>query len=64
MPLKCRLGQVPLQTDKKEKLKKFFACYEKEGNNIKDDMIGDLGCNLDIMPGELASYKLKKVTFS
>ena len=58
--LKRRLTEVALQTDKKEKLKRFFAVYEKEGSEVKNDMICDLGCNLDIMPEELASYQLKK----
>lgn len=60
--LKRRLNEVPLQSNKRERLKSFLTNYERE-EDIKDEMLGELGCNLDIMPIELESYKRKQVTF-
>ena len=59
--LKRRLRQVALQCEKKERLKRFFKECDNNYNEIKEDMICDLGCRLDELPKELDAYKSKTV---
>lgn len=61
--LKRRLNDVALQRGKRESLKKFLIECENQ-EEIKEEMICNLGCRLDELPEELSAYKFKTVSYA